>query len=64
MVAFTIKNIPDTLHKFFKKRARLNRRSLNKEILAYLETAPREGPMEIEKTLHEARSLRKKIKAN
>jgi plasmid stability protein len=39
MLNLTLKNIPATLHQRLKLRAELNRRSLNREILALLETS-------------------------
>ena len=39
MLNLTLKNIPATLHQRLKLRAESNRRSLNREILAVLETS-------------------------
>ncbi len=39
MKSITLKNIPQAVHVALKNRAKLNRRSLNKEALACLETA-------------------------
>jgi plasmid stability protein len=38
MTNLTLKNVPDGLHQRLKARAAINRRSLNREILALLET--------------------------
>lgn len=38
MATLTIRNLPDALHARLKERARLNRRSLNQEVIAELET--------------------------
>lgn len=38
MTTITLKNIPDELHRRLRQRARQNRRSLNSEILALLES--------------------------
>jgi plasmid stability protein len=38
MLNLTLKNIPPELHRVLKARAESNRRSLNREILALLET--------------------------
>lgn len=37
MTSITIRNIPEALQKKLKKRSKINRRSLNSEILACLE---------------------------
>jgi plasmid stability protein len=37
MPALTIKNIPDTIYKQLKTAAELHRRSINSEVLIYLE---------------------------
>jgi len=39
MVSITLKDIPDVLHRTLKQRARLHHRSLNKEVLATIESA-------------------------
>jgi plasmid stability protein len=39
MVSITLKDIPDQLHRALKQRARLHHRSLNKEVLATIESA-------------------------
>jgi plasmid stability protein len=39
MVSITLKDIPESLHRTLKKRARLHHRSLNKEVLATIEEA-------------------------
>jgi plasmid stability protein len=47
MITFTIKGIPKETHRELKKRAAVNRRSLNNEIIFTLETllggAPRQA---------------------
>jgi len=45
MTNLTLKNVPDGLHQRLKARAAINRRSLNREILALLETQL-EAPVE------------------
>jgi plasmid stability protein len=39
MVSITLKDIPESLHRTLKNRARLHHRSLNKEVLATIEAA-------------------------
>jgi hypothetical protein len=39
MPALTIKNIPDSIYQQLKKAAELHRRSINSEVLIYLERA-------------------------
>ncbi len=39
MVSITLKDIPDSIHRTLKQRARLHHRSLNKEVLATIEEA-------------------------
>jgi plasmid stability protein len=39
MVSITLKDIPESLHRTLKQRARLHHRSLNKEVLATIEGA-------------------------
>ena len=40
MATLTIRNLPDGLHVRLKEQAKRNRRSLNQEVIAELETAP------------------------
>lgn len=63
MVALTIKNIPDKLYKLLKKQATLHRRSLNNEIIIYLERILL-GEEEKHPTtlMKQARKLREKTK--
>lgn len=39
MATLTIRNLPDDLHAALKKRAQMNRRSLNQEVIAELSVA-------------------------
>jgi plasmid stability protein len=39
MVSITLKDIPDQLHRALKQRARMHHRSLNKEVIATIESA-------------------------
>ena len=46
MITFTIKGIPKDTHRELKKRAAVNRRSLNNEIIFTLETLLGSAPQE------------------
>lgn len=61
MTTITIKNIPDELHEALKKKANLQRRSLNNEIIACLEASLRSLPVDLESFLYKTRLLREKI---
>ena len=61
MVTITLKNIPDKLHQQLKKQAGTHRRSLNGEILACLEKSAQQPPIDIDKVLERARSLRDEV---
>ena len=62
MVSFTLRNIPDRLHQKIKKQAKLNRRSLNNEFLACLESnIVSRSKEEVNQILVRAEKLRKKV---
>ena len=61
MATITIKNIPDDLHEALKKRASLQRRSLNSEIIACLEASVLSLPVDLESFLYKTQVLREKI---
>lgn len=64
MPALTIKNIPDTLYQQLKTAAELHRRSINSEVLIYLERslmATKTSPIE---RLSRIEQLRANIKLN
>jgi antitoxin FitA len=52
-VNLTIKDLPGPLHKKLKARAQANKRSLNWEVIAILESAIEKGPIKIEKLVAE-----------
>lgn len=62
MATLTVKNIPDDLYEQLKKRARLNHRSINSEIIFSLKKVLgfRDQP-EADEILHQVRDLRKQI---
>ncbi len=61
MATITLKNIPDELHEALKKRAGLQRRSLNNEIIACLEASLRSTPIDLDSFLYKIRFLRKEV---
>lgn len=64
MPALTIKNIPDDLYQALKMKAELHRRSINSEILIYLEQALRPNKMPAEERLSHIERLRSSIAPN
>ena len=63
MPNITLKNIPRDLHRSLKSRAKAHHRSLNKEVIATLQSATLETPpVDVEKLIAEAREMRSKFK--
>ncbi len=62
MPTLTIKNIPEDLYVRLKRYAKMNRRSLNSEVILCIERAVRSRKIEPEKYLARARKLREKTK--
>jgi len=62
MPSITLKDLPRPLHLALKKRAEQNHRSLNREILATLESALTPGSRPVEELLKEAREFRSRLK--
>lgn len=58
MATLTIKNIPEPLVKRLKQQAAANRRSLNFEVISYLEQMTHSVPVDAESLLARARALR------
>jgi plasmid stability protein len=63
MPNITLKNIPEELYALLKQSAEVNRRSLNKEIIACIEQAVSSQPLDTEAFLARARSLREAAQA-
>ena len=61
MATITIKNIPDELHDALKKKASMQHRSLNSEIIACLEASIRSLPVDVESFLHKTQGLREQV---
>lgn len=67
MIAFmpniTLKNIPRELHRALKNQAKAHHRSLNKELIATLQSATeKNAPVDVKKLIAEAREMRSKFK--
>lgn len=59
MATLTIKNIPETLVKRLKQKAAAHRRSLDLEVITYLEQMTRSVPVDTDALLAKARALRR-----
>jgi antitoxin FitA len=64
MPALTIKNIPDTIYQKLKTAAELHRRSINSEVLIYLERALMATKISSTERLNRIEQLRANIKPN
>ena len=62
MPTITLKNIPPVLYELLKESAAANRRSINSEIITYIERAVRGGKVNPDALLSRARELRQKTK--
>lgn len=59
MASITLKALPDSLHQQLKSRAAQNKRSLNQEVIATLETAlSASRPVDVEALIARTRDLR------
>ncbi|MBL1213265.1 MAG: Arc family DNA-binding protein [Ignavibacteriae bacterium] len=61
MPSITIKNISDGMMRKLKRRAKLNRRSLNSEIIQILDDLVNSSKIDINKILQKAAAIREKI---
>lgn len=59
MATLTIKNIPEPLVKQLKKQAAAHRRSLNFEVISYLEQMTHSVPVDADALLARARAVRR-----
>ena len=64
MPALTIKNIPDDLYEQLKIKAELHRRSINSEVLIYLEQVLMPIKIQPADRLNRIEQIRAKIKPN
>jgi hypothetical protein len=62
MITLTIKGIPKATHRELKKRAAVNRRSLNNEIIFTLETLLGSGPQAAVQLAQFRRPARKTVR--
>ena len=60
----TVKNIPDDVYDQLKQSARINRRSVNQEIIVCIENSVQGAVVEPQQLLENARRLRKKTAAH
>ncbi len=60
MPNFTVKNIPAELYNLLKESAAANRRSINSEIIFWIEQGVANRQHRVTKVLQEARQLRQK----
>lgn len=59
MTSFTLKNVPPDLYERIKVKAKINRRSINNEIITILEQGVKaRTPAEVQALLEETRKLR------
>ena len=63
MPGLTLKNIPDTLYLQLKEAAKIHHRSLNSEIIYYIERALGTHKIDVSEQLTIARTLREKTNA-
>lgn len=61
MVTITVKDIPDNLYEALKKRAAAHHRSVNREIIYYIEQAVSRREVNVEELLEKARRIRAEI---
>ena len=61
MSAITIKDIPPSIHKTLKSRARQHGRSLNKEIIMTLQSALHSAPVDVADISLQAKSVRESM---
>ena len=64
MPTITIKNIPADLYEDLKKNAKRHRRSINNEVILYIEQAVRSRQINADDYLHRVENLRKHIDGN
>ena len=61
MPTITIKNIPADLYEDLKKNAKRHRRSINNEVILYIEQAVRSRQINADDYLHRVEILRRRI---
>ncbi len=61
MATITVKDIPDDLYEKLKKAAAAHHRSINREIIHYIEHALQNRKVDIEEVVAEARRIQAKV---
>jgi plasmid stability protein len=61
MVSFTIKGLPEGVHRKLKERARNNHRSLNSEVIACLEASVASRPIQVDDFLVRIGQIRRQV---
>jgi antitoxin FitA len=61
MPTITVKDIPKDLYEALKKKAAAHHRSVNREIIHYIEQAVGSREVNVEDALAKARAIRKKV---
>ena len=62
MANVTIKDLPALLHERLKENAKMNRRSLNAEVITLLEAAVEPRKVNVDEVLAAARAVRSQVK--
>jgi len=57
MATITVKDIPDDLYEALKKRAAAHHRSINREVIHYIEQSVRDRKMTVDEIMAEARTI-------
>lgn len=60
MPSLTVKNIPEDLYTQLRQHAKINRRSINSEVIVCIERAVRSNRISLDVALMRARKLREK----
>lgn len=58
----TIKGIPDDVYESIRKKAELNHRSINSEVIVNLKKAVQSKPVDSSQIIHQAKKLRERAK--
>lgn len=61
MPTITVKDIPSDLYEALKKKAAAHHRSINREVIHYIEQAVGSREVNVEDVLEKARSMQKKV---
>lgn len=64
MPTITVKNIPPEIYELLKRSAAANRRSINSEIITYIEREVRGRKVNADDMLMRARQMRRKTKSH